>query len=98
MKSFEEKHEDILMFLEDHISKLVKLKVASRAKYKEYDENFVNYLTANSIDDEYRVELYKELVEECYVQMRFKLRSTLRATPNLLENKAVAEYAELMKS
>ena len=51
-------HEEILMFLEDNISKLVRLKVASRAKYKEYDENFMNYITADSIEDDERIMLY----------------------------------------
>lgn len=96
-KSFEEKQEDILMFLEDNISKLVKLKVASRAKYKVYDDCYLSYLTADSIDDEFRVEMYREQLRDCYEAMRSKLQAALVANPDLMENKAVAEYAKLMK-
>lgn len=49
-----DRHEDILIFLEDNISKLVKLKLASRATYKAYDQNYMNYLIAESIDDDIR--------------------------------------------
>ena len=36
---FKPDHEEILIFLEDNISKLVRLKVASKAKYEAYDDS-----------------------------------------------------------
>lgn len=96
-KSFSEKHEDILIFLEENISKLVKLKVASRATYKSYDENFMNYLTADSIDDDERVELYSVLVDECYNSMLRKLQNAINENEELIKNKVVAEYIKLIK-
>jgi len=96
-KSFSAKHEDILIFLEENISKLVKLKVASRAKYKEYDEQFMNYLTADSIDDKDRTDMYREMVEMYYVAMRTKLQTAINDNPELIMNKLVAEYIKLMK-
>ena len=96
-KSFSAKHEEILIFLEENISKLVKLKVASRAKYKEYDEQFMNYLTADSIDDKDRTDMYREMVEMYYVAMRTKLQTAINDNPELIMNKLVAEYIKLMK-
>lgn len=98
MKANSDKHEDILVFLEDNISKLVRQKVASRAKYKEYDECFVNYLTAESIDDYERMELYGEILESCHAAMLRKLETAIDEHPELIKNEVVAEYVKLMKS
>lgn len=92
-----DKHEEILFFLEENISKLVRQKVASRAKYKEYDENYMNYLTADSIDDEIRKEMYGGLVEECYRFLRKKLNKALDENPELKNDEIVSEYIALMK-
>ena len=45
---FKPDHEEILIFLEDNISKLVRLKVASKARYEAYDDNYMSCLTADS--------------------------------------------------
>lgn len=97
MKSNSDKHEDILMFLEDNISKLVRLKVASRAKYKEYDECYMDYLTAESIDDDERMELYGEILESCHTAMLRKLETAIEDNPEQIKNKVVTEYVTLMK-
>lgn len=89
-------HEEILIFLEDNISKLVRLKVASRAKYKEYDENFMKYLTADSIEDDERISLYSEETFLCYKSMVLKLEEAIKVNPELKENKTVMEYIKLM--
>lgn len=89
-------HENLLDFLEDNISKLVKLKAASRAKYKEYDENYMNYLTAESIEDEDRMELYEELTENSYAWLRHKLTKNIKENQELMENPLVREYLRLM--
>lgn len=89
-------HEEILIFLEDNISKLVRLKVASRAKYKEYDENFMKYLTADSIEDDERISLYSEETFLCYKSMVLKLEEAIKVNPELKENKTVKEYIKLM--
>lgn len=92
-----DKHEDILIFLEDNISKLVKLKVASRAKYKMYDESYMNYLTAENCEDDIRIEMYGEMVEDCYFAMRKKLMDTVKGNAELKQNPVIAEYLKLMK-
>lgn len=89
-------HENLIEFLEDNISKLVKLKVASRAKYKEYDENYSDYLVAESIDDEDRMELYEELTENSYAWLRHKLTKAIEEDKELMENLLVREYLRLM--
>lgn len=89
-------HENILEFLEDNISKLVKLKVASRPKYKEYDEHYMDFLTAESIDDEDRMELYEELTETSYTWLRHKLTKAIKENGELMENPLVREYLRLM--
>lgn len=89
-------HENLIEFLEDNISKLVKLKVASRAKYKEYDENYSDYLVAESIDDEDRMELYEELTENSYAWLRHKLTKAIKEDKELMENPLVREYLRLM--
>lgn len=89
-------HENLLDFLEDNISKLVKLKVASRAKYKEYDEHYMDYLTAESIEDEERMELYEDLTENAYAWLRHKLTTAIKANEELSDNPLVREYLRLM--
>ena len=89
-------HANLLGFLEDNISKLVKLKVASRAKYKEYNENFSCYLMAESIEDEDRMELYEELTEDSYAWLRHKLSKNIKENEELLDNPLVKEYMWLM--
>lgn len=89
-------HEEILIFLEENISKLVRLKVASRAKYKEYDENFMSYLTADSIEDDERISLYSEETFLCYKSMALKLEDAIKSNPELKDNKTVKEYIKLM--
>lgn len=84
------------MFLEDNISKLVKLKVASRAKYKEYDENYISYLSAVSVDDEHRIEMYRELTEKSYLWLMEKLIKAISENNELLDTPLVKEYAGLM--
>ena len=95
-KYFTNKHEEILLFLEDNISKLVKLKVASRAKYKEYDEHYFKYLTADNIDDKERTSLYSELTGQSYEWLKNKLQKALKENPGLSENPIVKEYSQLM--
>ena len=90
------KHEDILIFLEENISRLVKLKVASRAKYNEYDRNYTNFLIAESCDDDIRVEMYGGMVEACYLSMRKKLESAIKENEELKQNRIIAEYMSLM--
>lgn len=89
-------HENLLLFLEDNIFELVKLKVASRAKYKEYDENYENYLIAESIDDKDRMELYEELTENLYAWLRHKLTKAIKENEDLKNNSLVREYLRLM--
>lgn len=89
-------HEEILIFLEDNISKLVRLKVASRAKYKEYDENFMNYLTADSIEDDERISFYSEQTFLSYESMLLKLEEVIKNNPELKDDKVVKEYVKLM--
>lgn len=90
-------HEEILIFLEDNISKLVRLKVASRAKYKEYDENYMSYLTADSIEDDERISLYSELTFLSYKSMVLKLDDAIKTNPGLKDNETVKEYTKLLK-
>lgn len=92
-----DKHEDTLMFLEDNIAKLAKLKVASRAKHKEYDENYISYLTAVDIDDDIRTEMYGEMLMDCRLALQQKLKKALNENPELKNNSVVAEYIKLMR-
>lgn len=92
-----DRHEDILIFLEDNISKLVKLKLVSRATYKAYDQNYMNYLIAESIDDDIRMDMYKEIVKECYLVLRKKLMDAVKGNVKLKQDPVITEYLELMK-
>lgn len=92
-----DRHEDILIFLEDNISKLVKLKLASRATYKAYDQNYMNYLIAESIDDDIRMDMYKEIVKEYYLVLRKKLMDAVKGNVKLKQDPVITEYLELMK-
>lgn len=92
-----DRHEDILIFLEDNISKLVKQKLASRATYKAYDQNYMNYLIAESIDDDIRMDMYKEIVKECYLVLRKKLMDAVKGNVKLKQDPVITEYLELMK-
>ena len=92
-----DRHEDILIFLEDNISMLVKLKLASRATYKAYDQNYMNYLIAESIDDDIRMDMYKEIVKEYYLVLRKKLMDAVKGNVKLKQDPVITEYLELMK-
>lgn len=96
MKIDTDRHEDLLIFLEENMSQLVKLKVASRAHYKNYDECYVNYLTAESCDDDERMLLYGEMVEDCHAAIQRKLETALNAQPELLTHQVVKEFVKLM--
>ncbi len=89
-------HEEILIFLEENISKLVRLKVASRVKYKQYDESFTDYLIADSINDEERISLYSEQTLESYQSMVERLDSAIKENPELKHNVTVKAYFKLM--
>lgn len=89
-------HEEILIFLEDNISKLVRLKVASRVKYKEYDENFMNYITADSCEDDERISLFSEQTYLSYLSMVKKLEDAINNEPELKTNATVKEYVKLL--
>lgn len=91
------KHENILMFLEDHISELVKLKVVSRAKYKEYNQLYMDYLTAESIDDDERMEIYGDMIGDCNFLMWRKMKKAIEEHPELLLLDVVREYVKLMR-
>ncbi len=92
-----DRHEDILIFLEENISKLVKLKLASRATYKAYDQNYINYLIAESSDDNIRMDMYKEIVEGYYLALRKKLMDAVKGNVKLKQDPVITEYLELMK-
>ena len=93
---FKPDHEEILIFLEDNISKLVRLKVASKAKYEAYDESLMDYFTADSINDEERISLYSEQMLESYLSMLWKLLNAIKANPDLKHNVIVKAYFKLM--
>lgn len=84
---------DILFFLEKNISKLVKLKVASRAKFMQYGEALCNYDIADSIDDAKR---YGEEVNLYYHQLLIKLMKAITEDKTLLDNDIVNEYQSVM--
>ncbi len=89
-------HEEILIFIEENISKLVRLKVASKAKYEAYDKSLIDYLTADSINDEERISLYSEQMLESYQSMLWKLLSAIKTNPELKHNVTVKAYFKLM--
>ena len=89
-------HEEILIFIEENISKLVRLKVASKAKYEAYDESLIDYLTADSINDEERISLYSEQMLESYKSMLWKLLSAIKTNPELKNDVTVKAYFKLM--
>lgn len=89
-------YEEICEFLEDNISKLAKLKVASRDKYKEMDQLLMNYFTAESIDDEDRMELFSEQLDECFVWLRHKERKAIVNNSELLGSKLVRDYMRVL--
>ena len=93
---FKPDHEEILIFLEDNISKLVRLKVVSKAKYEAYDDSYMSYLTADSIDDDERVGLYSEQTQWGYQSMLEMLESAIHANPDLKHNDTVKAYFKLM--
>ena len=89
-------HEEILIFFEENISKLVRLKVASKAKYEAYDKSLIDYLTADSINDEERISLYSEQMLESYQSVLWKLLSAIKTNPELKNDVTVKAYFKLM--
>ena len=91
-----ERHENLCEFIEDHLSRLIKLKVVTRASYHAYDECLSNYLIAESIDDRTRMGLFKTQVLFCYESIDLKLSKQLTSTPDLAEDEVIAEMLQLM--
>ena len=75
---------------------MVRLKVASKAKYEAYDESLMDYFTADSINDEERISLYSEQMLESYLSMLWKLLNAIKANPDLKHNVIVKAYFKLM--
>lgn len=91
-----ERYENLCEFIEEHLSRLVKLKVVSRASYHDYDECLSNYLIAESVDDRARVGLFKTQVLFCYESIDMKLSKQLTANPDLAEDEVIAEMLQIM--
>ena len=91
-----ERYENLCEFIEEHLSRLVKLKVVTRASYHAYDECLFNYITAESIDDRTRMELFKTQVLFCYESIDMKLSKQLTANPDLAEDEVIAEMLQIM--
>lgn len=88
-------HEELSEFLEEHISELVKLKVLSHAKYKEYDESIINYFTADNVDDLFRLQMYQSQMDRCVKDMTQKMDKKLKEEPELKKNKLVKDFLRL---
>lgn len=91
-----ERYENLCEFIEEHLSRLIKLKVVTRASYHAYDECLSNYLIAESIDDRTRMGLFKTQVLFCYESIDLKLSKQLTANPDLVEDEVIAEMLQLM--
>lgn len=91
-----ERYENLCEFIEEHLSRLIKLKVVTRASYHAYDECLSNYLIAESIDDRTRMGLFKTQVLACYDSIDSKLGQLLTANPDLAEDEVIAEMLQLM--
>ena len=57
----------------------------------------MNYLIAESIDDDIRMDMYKEIVKECYLVLRKKLMDAVKGNVKLKQDPVITEYLELMK-
>ena len=55
----------------------------------------MNYLTADSIDDDERIMLYFDETFICYEAMVAKLEEAIKRNPELKNNEAVKEYLKL---
>lgn len=91
-----ERYENLCEFIEEHLSRLVKLKVVTRASYHAYDECLSNYLIAESVDDRARMGLFKTQVLACYDSIDSKLGKLLTANADLAEDEVIAEMLQLM--
>ena len=91
-----ERYENLCEFIEEHLSRLVKLKVVTRASYHAYDECLSNYLIAESIDDRVRMGLFKTQILACYDSIDSKLGKLLTANADLAEDEVIAEMLQLM--
>lgn len=91
-----ERYENLCEFIEEHLSRLIKLKVVTRASYHAYDECLYNYLIAENINDRTRMGLFKTQVQFCYESIDLKLSKQLTANPDLAEDEVIAEMLQLM--
>lgn len=91
-----ERYENLCEFIEEHLSRLVKLKVVSRASYHAYDECLSNYLIAESVDDRARMGIFKTQVLACYDSIDSKLGQLLTSNPSLAKDEVIAEMLQLM--
>lgn len=80
-------HENILNFIEENLSELLKYKFLTRTVYKNYDNAMENYLIAESSDDKERMEMYEDELNVCYHKIIKKFLKVLES-----ENNVSAEF------
>ena len=91
-------HSGITEIFEDSRSKISKLKLMTYPKMNEYSDNYMSYLTADSIDDQDRIEFY---LEECNKSLRAlvsKYKKVQSENPDIRNEKVVKEILAVLKN
>lgn len=79
-------------FIKENRSKLVKEKLLSVGKSREFGEFVVNYCTADAAADALRLRLYLEDIWQCIASMSRKLNKRLNEMPKLRTDKTVKQF------
>ena len=86
---------DLFDFIEKNRSELIKEKLLSASKAREYSEFVINYAAANAAADVFRLRLSLEDIWHCNLSMSRKLAKRLAEAPELKANKIAKHFQKL---
>ena len=86
---------DLFDFIEKNRSELIKEKLLSASKAREYSEFVINYAAANAAADVLRLRLSLEDIWHCNLSMSRKLAKRLAEAPELKANKIAKHFQKL---
>lgn len=59
-----EPYTELALYIEENLTKLVKLKLITRDRFKQFDQLISDYILADGLGDEERVPIYAEQIED----------------------------------
>lgn len=89
-----EPYTELALYIEENLTKLVKLKLITRDRFKQFDQLISDYILADGLGDEERVPIYAEQIEDHYNYIAEKLDKRTEEENSLGSDPVVFEYSK----